>query len=247
MSADLDAYERLGDLDAPFTVSTKDERRQQDRQRLRNSMHCEVAPLTYEQFRAGQVCPGCGRPYLDTEPSEAKGIMNYSDSERACYDREEARFKEAHRSCGSHSFGVSGSLTKHCSKCCPPPPFSPAQRDRLATLLRAPTPDHDLMVWQLRLYCGHTVERRAHASHKTVHAAFTGSTKCAECGCEPAIIIDARAIGLVAPPPNTGTSPTGATVRKPTRAALEKRITELEAEVARLHANSDQVLGEPGQ
>ena len=239
MSADLEAYERLGDLDAPFAVTVKDERHQRDRQRLRDSMHSEVAPLTYEQYRAGQPCPGCGRPYVDAEPFEPKGTMFFSDSERARYDAEEARFKEAHPSCGSHSHGVSGSLTKHCGKCCPPPPLSPAQLDRLATLLRTPTPDHELMVWQLRLYCGHTVERRAHASHKTAHAAFTGSTRCAECGCDPAIIIDARAIGLVATLPGMGTRPTAAAVRKPTRAALEKRIAELEAEVAQLQENRD--------
>lgn len=239
MSADLDAYERRGDLDAPFAVTTKDERRQRDRQRLRDSRHCEVAPLTYEQYRGGQPCPECGRPYVDAEPFEPKGSMFLADSERARYDAEEARFKEAHPSCGSHSHGVSGSLTKHCGKCCPPPPLSPAQRDRLATLLRTPTPDHELMIWRLRLYCGHTVERRAHASHKSVHAAFTGSTECAECGCDPSTIIDARAIGLVVSLPGMGTRPTAAAVRKPTRAALEKRIAELEAEVATLQANRD--------
>ena len=234
MVADLDAYERLGDLDAPFAVSIKDERRQRDRQRLRDSMHCEVAPLTYEQYRTGQPCPGCGRPYVDAQPFEPKGTMFFSDSERARYDAEEARFKEAHPSCGSHRHGVSGSLTKHCGKCCPPPPLSPARLDQLASLLRTPTPDHELMEWQLRLYCGHTVERRAHASHKTVHAAFTGSTSCVECGCDPAIIIDARALGQAASPPGLNARPTATAVRKPTRAALEKRIAELEAEVAHL-------------
>jgi hypothetical protein len=239
VSADLEAYERLGDLDAPFAVTVKDERHQRDRQRLRDSMHSEVAPLTYEQYRAGQPCPGCGRPYVDAEPFEPKGTMFFSDSERARYDAEKARFKEAHPSCGSHSHGVSGSLTKHCGKCCPPPPLSPMQFDRLTTLLRKPTPDHELMVWQLRLYCGHTVERRAHASHKTVHAAFTGSTKCAECGCDPATIVDARAIGRAAPPPGTEARPPAPALRKPTRAALEKRIAELEAEVAQLQENRD--------
>jgi hypothetical protein len=245
VSSDLDAYERLGDLDAPFAITTKDERRQRDRQQLRDSMHCEVAALTYEQYRAGQPCPGCSRPYIDAEPFESKGTANFSESERARYDGERARFEEAHRSCGSHSFGVTGSLTKHCGKCCPPPPFSPAQRERLATLLRAPTPDHELMVWRLRLYCGHTVERRAHASHKTVRAAFTGSTRCAECGCDPAIIIDARAVGLVTPPPGMGTRPAATAVRKPTRAALEKRIAELAEEVERLRADRDNSVGEP--
>ena len=239
MSSDLDPYERLGDLDAPFTVTIKDERRQRDRQHLRDSMHCEVAPLTFEQYRAGQPCPGCGRPYIDAAPFEPRGTMFFSDSERARYGAEEVRFKEAHPTCGSHSHGVSGSLTKHCGKCCPPPPLSPAQLDRLATLLRRPTPDHELVVWQLRLYCGHTVERRAHASHKTAHAAFTGSTSCTECGCNPATIIDARALGRAAPPPGIEIRPPATAVHKPTRTALEKRIAELEAELAQLPLNRD--------
>lgn len=40
----------------------------------------------------------------------------------------------------------------------------------------------ELMVWRLRLYCGHTIERTAHRTHLTVHAAFSGSVRCTECG-----------------------------------------------------------------
>lgn len=105
-----------------------------------------------------------------------------------------------------------------------------------------PTPLHELMVWRLRLYCGHTVERRAHRSHKTVHAAFTGSTKCSECGCDPAVVIDARAIGLAAP---SSYNPPAPPVRKPTRAALERRVEELEAEIARLKGDSPRTV-KPG-
>jgi hypothetical protein len=52
VSGDLDAYERLGDRGSPFEVSAKDARRQQERQCLRDSMRCDVAPLTFEQYRA---------------------------------------------------------------------------------------------------------------------------------------------------------------------------------------------------
>jgi hypothetical protein len=98
----------------------------------------------------------------------------------------------------------------------------------------SPTPPHELMVWRLRLYCGHTVERSAHRSHLNVHTAFTGSARCTECGCDPATVIDARAIGLAAAPTHPEPVPA---VRKPTRAALERRIEELEAEVARLQGS----------
>jgi hypothetical protein len=158
MSIDLDAYERLGDLDTPFEVSAKETRRQQDRQRLRDSMRCDMAPLTFEQHRAGVPCPGCGRPYVDAEPFDFKGTMSFSHAERVRYDAEESRFKAVDASCGSHRHGVSGSLTMHCGKCCPMPPMSPSQLERIGALM-TPTAPHELIVWRLRLYCGHTVER----------------------------------------------------------------------------------------
>jgi hypothetical protein len=43
MSIDLDGYERLGDLERPFELNAKDERRQQDQRRLRDFMRCDVA------------------------------------------------------------------------------------------------------------------------------------------------------------------------------------------------------------
>ncbi|WIM87900.1 hypothetical protein PT015_24295 [Candidatus Mycobacterium wuenschmannii] len=233
MAVDLDAYERLGDLTKPFEVTAKDRRRQDDRERLRDSLRCDVAPLTFEQYRAGLPCPGCGRPYVDSEPFDFKGTMNLSGAERMRHDAEASRFKAAHSSCSSHSHGVSGSLTRHCGKCCPMPPLSPSQVERIGVLMQ-PTPSHELMVWRLRLYCGHVVERTAHRSHRTVHAAFSGSVKCAECGCDPATVIDAQAVGLRAEPSKPQQT---LVVRKPTRAALERRIEELETEVARLRGS----------
>lgn len=73
MPIDLDAYERVGDLAKPFEVTAKDARRQDGRQRLRHSMRCDVAPLMFEQYRAGAPCPGCGLPYVDSEPFDFKG------------------------------------------------------------------------------------------------------------------------------------------------------------------------------
>jgi hypothetical protein len=168
---------------------------------------------------------------VDVEPFEPKGTMNFSDAERVRYDAEEARFKAAHGSCGSIRHSVAGSLTKHCGKCCPAPPMSPSQVERIATLMRPPTPPQELTIWRLRLYSGHTVERHAHYNHKTVQAAFCGAVRCAECGCDPATVIDARAIGRAA---ESAHPQSVSAVRKPTRAALERRIDALEAEIARL-------------
>jgi hypothetical protein len=109
--------------------------------------------------------------------------------------------------------------------------MSPVQRERIPSLMMTPTAPHELMLWRLRLYCGHTVKRTAHRSHRTVHSAFGGAVRCVECGCDPATVVDARAIDLAAEPPHP--EPVSA-ARKPTRFALERRIQELEAEVARL-------------
>ncbi|MCH9736964.1 MAG: hypothetical protein K0U78_20830 [Actinomycetia bacterium] len=230
MPDEFHTYETLGDLDAPFEVSAKDERRQQDRQRLADSMRCDIAPLTYEQYRAGAPCPGCGRPYIDREPFEFRGTMNLSEPERKRYDAEQSRFIATHPSCGAARHGVSGSLTMHCTKCCPMPPLSPSQLARIGTLM-TPTPDHELITWRLRLYCGHRIERASHRSHRTVQSAFSGSTNCGECGVDPAIVIDARTIRPDAEPPCQESTRAG---RKPSRAALERRLKELEAEVSRL-------------
>ncbi len=231
MTVEETAYEQVGDLEAPFSLSAKEVRRQRDREQLRESMRCDVAPLSVEEYSAGAPCPGCGRPDRDAEPFEFRGTMHLSGREKEHYEAEQSGFKAQHGSCRSHRHSVQGSLTTHCGKCCPMPPISPAQLARVGALLRTPTPAYELMVWRLRLYCGHTVERQAHRSHKTVHSAFTGAVKCTECGRDPSTVIAARAIGPAAPSPH---APAVSAVRKPTRAALERRIEELEAEVGRL-------------
>jgi len=93
------------------------------------------------------------------------------------------------------------------------------------------------MRWRLRLYCGHVVERTAHYTHKTVQAAFTGSTSCPECGLDPATVVDGETIGLQEEPPRPQRAPTPViTARsgKPTKAEREARIRELEAELEQL-------------
>lgn len=236
--ADLGDYERRGDLAAPFNVTKKQERAQKESERIREAVHCDVPALTREAFVAGEPCPGCGMPYRDEEPWEFRGTMYMSEEERARYDAEEARFKEMHGECHAMRHSVSGSLTTHCGKCCPPPPPSPGQIDQLRRLLFSnPTQPHELMRWRLRLYCGHIVEKTAHYTHKTVHAAFTGSTSCAECGLAPATIVDAEPIGLAGDPPATPRNAPSPPVRKPTRAQLEARVRDLEAEIEELRGS----------
>ncbi|GAA0358184.1 hypothetical protein GCM10010151_54840 [Actinoallomurus spadix] len=240
---DLTEYERRGDFDAPFELTKKHERVQKESECIREAVRCDVAPLTWEAYVAGEPCPGCGLPYRDEEPWDSKGTMYFTEEERVRYDAEEARLKEAHGDCHAMRHSVSGSLTMHCGKCCPSPPLSPRQIEDLGRILGAPKQPHELMRWRLRLYCGHVVEKRSHYTHKTLHSAFTGSTSCPECGLDPATIVDGEAIGLVEEPPGVAKRvpaesphrPAG--TRKPTRAELEAKVRELEAEIERLRGS----------
>jgi hypothetical protein len=113
--------------------------------------------------------------------------MHFTDEERSRYDAEQALFAQLHGECRAMRHSVSGSLTTHCGRCCPPSPLSPEQRGEIARLLSPPRPPHERMKWRLRLYCGHIVEQTARYTHKTVEAAFRGSSSCPECGLDPAI------------------------------------------------------------
>jgi hypothetical protein len=240
---DLIDYERRGDLNAPFQLTKKHERAQKEAVILRGATRCELPRLTWGDYVAGEPCPGCGLPYRDDERWEFKGTMNFTEEERARHDAEEARFKEAHGDCRASRHSVSGSLTMHCGRCCPLPPLSPAQREEIGRILGAPKQPHELMQWRLRLYCGHVVEKRSHFTHTTLHSAFTGSTSCDQCGLDPATIVDGNAVGLVKEAPGATTAmraaPPGRStgVRKPTRAELETKVRELEAEIERLRGS----------
>lgn len=112
------------------------------------------------------------------------------------------------------------------------PPLSQETLQQMAAIMSRPTPKHELMEWRLRLFCGHVVKRAAHASHTTVHGAFTGSTRCPECGLDPATIVAAEAVGLVEerPPQPKATKP------EAERARIEKAIARHERELERLRA-----------
>lgn len=81
------------------------------------------------------------------------------------------------------------------------PPISAETAERIAGLLSAKTPPHQLMRWRLQLFCGHVVERRAHIEHRSVHAAFTAGLACKHCGLDPATIVAARPLGPGEPSP----------------------------------------------
>lgn len=89
---------------------------------------------------------------------------------------------------------------------------------------------HELMRWQLRLFCGHVVEKHAQIAHRSTAAAFTGSTSCSECGLDPATILAARPLGLAGPAP----APAMPHIKRPDRDRLRARADKLEREAAAL-------------
>jgi hypothetical protein len=99
------------------------------------------------------------------------------------------------------------------------------------TFLQTPTPDHDLMRWRVRLYCGHIVETRRHRTveQPTMHG--SSSMACPKCGKDPSYIVAYEPLGLVDERPLPPPAP-----RRATRAQLEQRIRELEAELATARA-----------
>jgi hypothetical protein len=143
---DLAGYERLGAIDASFNLTAKHTRAQRQSERIREALRCDVPPLTFDAYRSGHPCPGCGRPYVDPDRWDFKGLMNLTPAERDRYDAEDARYLSLHGECGSHRHSVSGSLTTHCGKCCPAPPMPPAKVAEIRRILnRPPTPPHDLV------------------------------------------------------------------------------------------------------
>ena len=109
----------------------------------------QPAMLSRAQFEAGEPCPGCGLPYVDGLGSDAPDLTRTAE-QQAALDAERARFNEHHADCrpsdkfpdsnlggyrvGSFSGGRPPNLTLHCYACCPPPPLSDQQRERLRAL-----------------------------------------------------------------------------------------------------------------
>lgn len=108
----------------------------------------------------------------------------------------------------------------------------------------APTPDYQIMRWRVRLYCGHIVETSRHCDIDEPRKHGSTSMRCPECAMDPAAIVAYTPIGLKAQPPNMSRVPAPRASR-PTRQQLEKRVAQLEAELAELkqqaaHPRTDQ-------
>jgi len=203
-----EGYEVRGDPDAPHVPSKADLRAQKQAEAIRDA----VRRSHFHQLTAGESVGGY---YSHSHDQDDPGHLH--PTRRAFPARADGGYDEE----SGPSLGVH-----------PPPPVA-------ANLVRAleviaswpPTPDHQLMRWRLRLFCGHVVERHAHVESKTVHAAFMGGFACPECGLDPATIVAALALGTVAPLPVAPPllPPTPARMKM-----LHRQLAKARADVARL-------------
>lgn len=103
--------------------------------------------------------------------------------------------------------------------------------DTLHRFMLSPTPDHMLMRWRVRLFCGDIVETTRHSENEEPTRHGSSSMRCPACGMDPARIVGYEPLGLKAEPPAARMAKP-VTTRRPTRKQLEDRILELEAQLA---------------
>jgi hypothetical protein len=231
--------ERFGSVTHEVQRTKAQIRRQKNAERMRDAVTLRqyVRPLLYDQLQPGVPCPGCSAPVIDTVPFDFPGTMYLKGEDKTRYEAEQTRYAEAHGECHSVGWRMGNSLTRHCSRCCPRAPLSPKQVEEMRTLaqLQRKTPDRELTRWRLELFCGHVVERTAHRSYETFETALSGSTKCTECGLDPATVISGESLGAVDEAPSLPSA--NRVAPKPgTKAALLERVAELEAKLAHLGA-----------
>jgi hypothetical protein len=138
--------------------------------------------LSWEECKAGEPCRGCGEPMVDGR-GDWPGTMYLSEQERREFDAADQRFRERHPDCRRGRWGISGSRATHCMRCCPPPPWGPAQIEKMARLVSSwPSAEErkkDQDAWELTLTCDHIVRHTQHREHSRVSTAVVG---CPECG-----------------------------------------------------------------
>ena len=143
--------------------------------------------LPYEAYAAGEPCRACGRALLGE-------LALGTDRERlALIDADNAEFRAEHAACSMGVWRLEGNRVEHCHLCCPFPPLSPAQRDKLRQLLYQPSLHIDRSAtWRVELTCQH-VETLAGHSPRYVEP----TVQCTECavirGVVKAVRIDDQA------------------------------------------------------
>ncbi|WFB08188.1 hypothetical protein LRS74_14855 [Streptomyces sp. LX-29] len=168
-----------------------EERDRRDAER-REMWRCEGMYLSWEEYRSGEPCRGCGEPMQDGL-GDWPGLMYLSEQEKREYDAAEEGFRARHADCKGGRWSISGSRVTHCSFCCPPPPMGPNQIKKLRELVASwPSAEErkkDLDAWKLTLTCHHVVERTQHREHS-----YFGSSvvDCPECSARRGVVHSER-------------------------------------------------------
>lgn len=204
----VDGYEGIGDPDSEISLTQRPIRKQRDAVHLRDA----VARMHSHECTVGE---SLGRWMSHTHAEDDPGHTH--PGRQAFPLRPDGGYWE--------ETGPSTGTTA-------PPGIAANALEVLTMIGQAPkTPDHQLVRWRLRLYCGHVVERSAHRDQRTVASAFTAS-RCGKCGLDPATIVAARASGLVGDVPKPKSpEPTPSHTK-----TLRRQLARAETDVERLRA-----------
>ena len=163
-----------------------DDRRVEER---RLQWQCEGMYLSRAEIEAGEPCRGCSQPLVDGLGGWYP-LNKLATDQRAEYDRAEELYRERHRDCRSHRWSLSGHRAQHCGYCCPPPPLTAKQIERVSQVLSSVrTRPEDLDAWDVTLTCGHTVRRTQHRDHDRYSWRVV---ECATCGQRRGVITAER-------------------------------------------------------
>jgi len=173
-------------------AAEEEDRRTEER---RQQWQREGAYMSRAEMEAGEPCRGCGQPLLDGMGGWPP-LLQLTPEQRAEYDRADTAFRERHADCRAGRWSLSGHRTTHCFYCCPPPPMSTRQIEKLEQIFssvhpHARVPTADLDAWDLALTCDHVVRRTQHRDRDRYGIAVTD---CPACGRRRGVVT-ARRVG----------------------------------------------------
>lgn len=139
-----------------------------------------------EAYASGEPCRACRRALL------GESALGADEESLALIDADNAKFRIEHEACRMGVWHLENHRVEHCHVCCPFPPLSLTQYDKLWQLLRSHSGHVDRSAtWRVELTCRH-VETLDSSSARYV----VSTLRCAECaatrGVVKAVRIDDR-------------------------------------------------------
>lgn len=148
------------------------------------------AYLSREELEAGVHCRGCELPIIDGL-GDWPPLMKMDENQRLEYESAVTDFRARHSDCHASRWSMSGSRATHCSFCCPPPPLSAKQVERIVAIFASTRRKNpaELDTWRLTLTCDHAVDKTQHVSNTYWSSQVTD---CPTCQCLRGIITAER-------------------------------------------------------